>query len=278
MKDFLVVHLKLSPTEPYRDICIAMLDNLGYDSFEETEEGLKAYIRESEYRESEIRQLPILQSDEVDFSLSTEKLDSINWNEEWERNYSPVYVEDKLQVRAPFHDSKPGFRHEIVIEPKMSFGTGHHETTRLMSRMMFTMALQQKRVLDMGTGTGVLAILAEQLGAGQVLAIDNFEWAVTNTAENSERNNCQKVSALLGDASALSGKHFDVILANINRNVLLEDMAAYAKCLPAEGSLVMSGFLEADFELIDEQAEELGLHLEEKIQEKNWLCCKYLKS
>lgn len=277
MKDFLVVHLKLSPTEPYRDICIALLDNLGYDSFEETEDGLKAYILESEFRESEIQQLPILQSGEVDFSIRTEKLDTINWNEEWERNYSPVYLEDKLQVRAPFHPSKPGFGHEIVIEPKMSFGTGHHETTRLMSRMMFTMALQKKHVLDMGTGTGVLAVLAEQLGAKQVLAVDNFEWAVTNTAENTERNNCQNVTALLGDASALSGRNFDVILANINRNVLLEDMPAYVQCLSADGSLVMSGFLEADFELIDEQAQELGLRLQEKLNEKNWLCCKYLK-
>lgn len=277
MKDFLVVYLKLTPAEPYRDILIALLDNLGYDSFEETDDGLKAYILEKDYNENKIRELPILNSAEVEYQLSTEKLDTINWNEEWERNYSPVYLEDKLQVRAPFHESKAGFEHEIVIEPKMSFGTGHHETTRLMSRMLFTMPLAQKLVLDMGTGTGVLAILAEQLKAEQVLAIDNFEWAVTNTAENAERNNCQKVTTLLGDAAALSGRNFDIILANINRNVLLEDMPVYAECLPAEGLLVMSGFLEADFELINEQAEELGLTLQDKMQEKNWLCCKYLK-
>jgi len=277
MEDFLVVHIKLNPVEPNREILIALLDNLGYDSFEETEEGLKAYILKHSFNARQLEELPFLQQTGITWSYHTEALSTINWNEEWERHYQPVVVEDLLHIRAPFHPQKEGFKMEIEIEPKMSFGTGHHQTTRLMTTLMFQENWQDLKVLDMGTGTGVLAILAEKLGAREVLAIDNFEWAAENTAENAQRNNCQKVKAQLGDAANLKDLLFDAVLANINRNVLLEDMPAYAETLCTGGVLVMSGFLTKDFDKINIRAERLGFSLQKKLELENWLCCLYLK-
>lgn len=277
MKDYLVVEIELDPVQPAQEILVALLDELDYDSFEETQVGLKAYILEADFKEEELKNLPYLNSGEVKWTFKTEKLETINWNEEWERNYEPVYIEDEVQIRAPFHPKKEGFKHEVIIEPKMSFGTGHHQTTRLMSLMMMTMNFADKEVLDMGTGTGVLAILAEKLGARQILAIDNFEWAATNTAENAERNTCIKIQADHGDAASIKGMNFDIVLANINRNVLLQDMNAYSQTLSSGGSLVMSGYFDVDFGLINKQAEKLGFALEKKLSEKNWICCHYIK-
>lgn len=277
MKDFLVVHLVVMPQEPTREILIALLSGEGYDSFEETEDGLKAYILIKDFKAAVLENLPYLQQENITWSYTTEPLSTINWNEEWERNYQPVFVDKDLHIRAPFHPAKEGFKHEIVIEPKMSFGTGHHQTTRLMATLMFKLSWHHEVVLDMGTGTGVLAILAEKLGAEKVLAIDNFDWAAENTKENAQRNNCTKVEAKLGDATHLEGLEFTSILANINRNVLLEDMPAYASTLKAGGKLIMSGFLSKDFDKINSLALRLGFELKDKIELQNWLCCYYQK-
>lgn len=277
MNDYLVFSFKVKPLEPGRDILLAMLDLAGFDSYEEQSWGLKAYILSEDFSEEAMLGLPIFQNPEFEIEYSSEALKSINWNEEWERNYEPVELEDLLYIRAPFHPEKPHYRHQILIEPKMSFGTGHHQTTRLMSQMMFKMDFENKRVLDMGTGTGILAILAEQMGAASVLAIDNFDWAVENTAENAERNHCTTVEALLGDAASLKGRHFQSILANINRNVLLEDMDAYVESLESGGEIIFSGFFEHDFHLIDAEAQKNGLKLLERISEAAWQCCRYLK-
>jgi ribosomal protein L11 methyltransferase len=224
-----------------------------------------------------LENLPYLKGEGITWSYTTELLSTINWNEEWERNYQPVVIDDLLHIRAPFHPAKEGFKHEILIEPKMSFGTGHHQTTRLMATMMFSLNWQNEKVLDMGTGTGVLAILAEKLGAQTVLAIDNFNWAAENTRENAQRNGCNKVEAQLGDATLLPGRQFSSILANINRNVLLDDMAGYASTLTVGGKLIMSGFLEKDFDKINSHALRLGFELKNKLHLKNWLCCYYQK-
>ncbi|WP_421754371.1 50S ribosomal protein L11 methyltransferase [Croceimicrobium sp.] len=277
MKNYLVLDFQVSPVEPGRDILLALLDNLGYDSFEESPKGLKAYILEEDFNAEELEALPLFNGEEFEISYSSEKLETINWNEEWERNYEPVSLEQRLLIRAPFHSISGSYDHEIVIEPKMSFGTGHHHTTRLMAKAMFDLDFKGKKVLDMGTGTGILAILAQQLGATDIDAIDNFEWAVENTAENAERNQADKVKAEWGDAALLTGRNYDMILANINRNVLLEDMKAYVDTLASGGSILFSGFFAHDFELIDEEAQNQGLEFRHRIEEERWQCVHYQK-
>ena len=277
MKNYLVLDFQISPVEPGRDILLALLDNLGYDSFEESPKGLKAYILEEDFDAEELEAIPLFSGDEFEISYSSEKLETINWNEEWERNYEPVSLEQRLLIRAPFHEISGSFDHEIVIEPKMSFGTGHHHTTRLMAKAMFDLDFKGKKVLDMGTGTGILAILAQQLGATEIDAIDNFEWAVENTAENADRNNADKGKAEWGDAALLQGRNYDLILANINRNVLLEDMKAYVDTLASGGSILFSGFFAHDFELIDEEARKQGLEFRHRIEEERWQCVHYQK-
>lgn len=273
MKNYLLIDFTIDPVEG-RDILLAMLDVSGYDSFEETEGGLKAYILEQDWDEEAMRQLPLFSSSEFKISYTVGKLEDKNWNEEWETNYDPIYIEDQIHIRAPFH-AEENFPIQLLIEPKMSFGTGHHQTTRLMSMMLLKMDVSNKKLLDMGTGTGVLAILAEKLGATDILAIDNFDWAVENTIENAERNGCSAIKALLGEAPALEGLNFDVVLANINRNVLLEDMKSYVRTLQSGGELVISGFFEDDFELLNEQATSLGLEMVNKLNEDRWCCCHY---
>jgi ribosomal protein L11 methyltransferase len=257
---------------------LAFLGETAFDSFEETADGLKAYILEKDWEPSILEDLMIVQNGSVKISYTTEKLDTINWNEEWERHYEPISIGKDIYIHAPFHTSDPSYKFNLLIEPKMSFGTGHHQTTRLMSLLLMQMDVAGKQVLDMGTGTGVLAILAEKLGASKVLAVDNFEWAVENTAENAERNQCKTVEALHGDAEILVGKKFNTILANINRNVLLEDMAVYVSCLNAGGELAMSGFFEQDKSLIEEEANRLGLELTNHQIEGKWAACLFTKT
>jgi ribosomal protein L11 methyltransferase len=278
MKDYLVVNLQVKPVEEGRDMLIALMESIGYDSFEETPVGLKAYIIVEDFDKVALEDLPLFSNPTFSINYETEKLDTINWNKEWERNYEPVSLNKDLYIRAPFHEAQGDYRFEIVIEPKMSFGTGHHFTTRLMSQSMFNLDFPGKDVLDMGTGTGILAILAEKLGANKVLAIDNFEWAVDNTAENAGRNACQKVEALHGDAAALSGRDFNIILANINRNILLEDMKVYVASMRPGADLLLSGFFDYDFSLIDAEAQAQGLSFLGKIEENRWQCCHYKKS
>lgn len=277
MKDYLVVNIRISPTEEGRDMLIALMDSIGYDSFEERPDGLKAYIISEDFDQEALEALPLFSNPDFTISYDTEKLDTINWNEEWERHYEPVSLNKDLYIRAPFHEAQSDYRFEIVIEPKMSFGTGHHFTTRLMSQAMFDLDFTGKEVLDMGTGTGILAILAEKLGAKKVLAIDNFDWAVENTAENAQRNHCEIVETLHGDASALSGREFNIILANINRNVLLDDMQTYVSSMRSGADLLLSGFFDYDFELIDAEAKSQGLDFVSKIEENRWQCCHYQK-
>ena len=278
MKEYLEIDFTITPAEGGRDIMLALLDNLGYDSFEETPRGLKAYILEKDFNESELKELFIFQSDDYEVTYTTDKLENKNWNEEWETNYQPIFIDDQIHIRAPFHEAKPEYPIELLITPKMSFGTGHHQTTRLVSRLMLQMDLKDKKILDMGTGTGVLAILAEKRGAKEIEAIDNFEWAAENTAENAEANNCKNITALHGDATLLPGKSFEIVLANINRNVLMEDMKSYVDTLPSGGHLLISGFFEHDFEMLNDKATECGTTLVNKIKEDRWMACHYQKN
>lgn len=275
MKSFLMLNFTVNPAEG-RDIVLAALANEGFDSFEETPDGIKAYIAEEDWQPSKLKDSFIWQLPDFKISYTTEKLEQINWNEEWERHYDPIAVADEVYIYAPFHPKKE-VKHAIEIVPKMSFGTGHHQTTRLMLRGMLPLSLAGKRVLDMGTGTGVLAIMAEQCGAQPVMAIDNFEWAVENTRENAERNGCQHIIAALGDASLLreQGQQYEVILANINRNVLLDDMADYVQYLLPGGYLLMSGFFKSDAPQIEKKALALSLQPIDTWEEEPWIAALY---
>lgn len=277
MKPYLSLEFIIEPVEAGRDILLAMLDIEGYDSFEETQNGLNAFILEEEFNEEALKAMPILQSDDFSITYSISKLENKNWNEEWEAYYEPIDIDGKVYVRAPFHDPKEEYPFTVIIEPKMSFGTGHHQTTRLMTRILLTLDVEGKNILDMGTGTGVLAIVAEMKGAQKVAAIDNFDWAVENTAENAKRNNCSVIEAIHGDAEALKNRKFDVVLANINRNVLLEDMKTYIETLSVGGELVISGFFENDFDLLNDEATHYNMQLVNKIGEERWMACHFKK-
>ena len=257
------VTITLSNTDPYRDLLVYSLGDEGpYDSFVETKEGLKAYVPTVQFDEEWLKaQLESLkaQFSIFNYQLSIQDLPDKDYNEEWERQHQAVLVEGFCWVRAPFHPHRDDVKYEIEIEPKMSFGTAHHATTYLMLSLLEQEELAGKRVLDMGSGTGVLAILAAKKGAAYVEAIDVDEWAFRNAQENFERNGVE-VTPLLGDASLLTEeKHFDVILANINRNILMRDMPRYAAVLNPGGTLFLSGFYEHDVDALMGVAEGLGL-------------------
>lgn len=265
---------KVSPAVPGTEILIAELGFAGFESFVETEEGVTAYIQKDEWEKNILDEIEILKSDEFKIEYSFSDIEQVNWNSEWEKNFSPIEVDEKCTVRAPFHPER-NFKYEIVIEPKMSFGTGHHETTYMMLQYILENDFQGKSVLDMGCGTAVLAILAEMRGAAKLDAIDIDEWCFENSEENIQRNNCKNISVYLGDASLLQKKKYDVIIANINRNILLEDMNAYINSLNPKGELYLSGFYIEDLPLIEERCNNLGLIFVDNKEKNKWVAVKF---
>ena len=257
------------------DILVAELGQVGFESFTENPDGVEAYIQKADWNASLLDDIQILQSEEVTFSYDVKEIEQVNWNEEWEKKFEPIVVADQVSIRAPFHEN-PGLKYDIVIEPKMSFGTGHHETTHLMIQHLMELDLQGKKVLDMGCGTGILAIFAEMKGAAALDAIDIDNWCYENSLENVERNNCHHISVFEGDASLLKSDVYDVIIANINRNILLKDMSVYADSLKENGILLLSGFYTEDIEKINESAESNGLKQDKKLTRNNWVGLKYV--
>jgi ribosomal protein L11 methyltransferase len=267
---------KVSPRDPFTEILIAELSMLGFDSFMESEIGVSAYILEEEWSKNLLDPVVILRSDEVDISYNCKAIEPENWNAVWEESFEPIYIRDLVCIRAPFH-KVPDSNYDIVIEPKMSFGTGHHETTCMMVKHMLETDLKDKEVLDMGCGTGVLAILAEKMGARAVHAVDIDRWCYENSLENCLRNQCRLITVTQGDVTEIKGRTYDVILANINRNILLNDLEDYVLSMNPGGCLVLSGFYEEDFDILDERAGALGLSVAARDKENNWLSLKYLK-
>tara|TARA_R110000851_G_scaffold298770_1_gene454439 strand:+ start:154844 stop:155677 length:834 start_codon:yes stop_codon:yes gene_type:complete len=265
---------KVSPLRPGTEILIAELGYAGFESFVETEEGVTAYIQKEEWSPNILEEINILDSDEFKIEFTFSEIEQINWNSEWEKNFDPIEVDGKCTVRAPFHPNK-NFEYEIVIEPKMSFGTGHHETTFMMLQFILENNFEEKSVLDMGCGTAVLAILAEMRGASNLDAIDIDEWCFENSLENIQRNDCKNISVYLGDASLLDGKKYDVVIANINRNILLNDMEAYRKCLAKDGELYLSGFYKEDLPIITEACNNLGFTFVENKEKNKWVAAKF---
>jgi ribosomal protein L11 methyltransferase len=258
--------------EEQAEILVSLLSEEGFESFAEENDTLTAYIPVPLFDEQKIE--PLLKR----FSAhATRKIiPEQNWNAVWESQYEPVLIMDRCFIRAPFHESRPGMQYEIIIEPKMSFGTAHHETTSLMIELMLETGMKGKRVLDMGCGTGILAILAAKSGAASVVAIDNDEWSCRNSLENMEKNNQPGIRVILGDAKDINNYPSDVILANINRNILLEQIPSYAGIL-SRGDLLLSGFYEEDLPSIRTRAEESGFRLEKYLIRNQWIAAKFRK-
>ncbi len=268
-------NFKTKPLQPTADILIAELSEVGFESFVENEDGLSAYIQKADWKADILEDIQILKSDEFEISYTFDEIEQINWNEEWEKNFSPIIVDDICSVRAPFHE-KPNTVYDIVIEPKMSFGTGHHETTSMMIQHILKNEFTNKSVLDMGCGTGILAILTEMKGAKPIDAIDYDNWCYLNSLENVERNVCNHITVLEGDASLLKNRAYDIIIANINRNILLNDINVYASCLNKNGFLFLSGFYKDDIASIEEECQKHLLKLVETIEENNWVALKFV--
>jgi ribosomal protein L11 methyltransferase len=262
------LRITIAVTDPgQQEILIALLTGLGYDGFEQQDDALLAYLVESGFDAPGLE--AILRPREL--AYTTTLLPAKNWNEEWERNFSPVQVGEFCAVRAHFHPPIPGVTYELIITPKMSFGTGHHATTYMMLEAMQQLNFSGKAVLDFGTGTGVLAIMAEKLGAAEVLAIDNDDWSMENAKENIIENQCINISLLKSDVIP-SDQAFDFILANINKHVLLREMAKMRQQLKAGGVIVMSGLLLEDFEDIENQAEGCRLSVSGRMTRGSWIC------
>ena len=268
-------HFTIEPKELGSEILIAELGEKAFESFTETETGIDAFVQKDLWDATILDDVFILQSSEFTINYTFEEIEQVNWNEEWEKNFEPIEVDGKCHVRAPFHP-KTEAEFDIVIEPKMSFGTGHHETTHMMIQHLLEMDVNGLKTLDMGCGTAILAILAEMKGAQPIDAIDIDNWCYLNSIENAERNNCKHINVYEGDAALLQGKKYDLIIANINRNILLNDMQSYVDCLNAGGTILFSGFYEEDIPFIDNSCAEKGLTYIKKFQRNNWVSLKYV--
>ncbi|WBX77393.1 50S ribosomal protein L11 methyltransferase [Tenacibaculum ovolyticum] len=268
---------EVTPKEPATEILIAELGEVGFESFVENENGVVAYIQKNEWKENMLEDVYILKSEAFVINFNYKEIAQTNWNAEWEKNFNQIKVDDLVSIRAPFHEN-PNLKYDIVIEPKMSFGTGHHETTHMMVQHLLDLDVKNKKVLDMGCGTGILAIFAEMKGAQPIDAIDIDAWCYENSLENVERNGCENISVFEGDSSLLVNKKYDLIIANINRNILLSDMEIYTSCLNKTGVLLLSGFYSEDIIIIDEEVSKYGLTLNKTIKRNNWVALQYQKT
>jgi len=268
--EYTEIDIKLKPVVPFADILVARLNEIEFESYCEDEAGLKAYVQTHLLDENAANKILNEVAKLCELSSTTTKVKQENWNKKWENNFDPVYINEKCVIRAHFHDAFPNIEYEIIITPKMSFGTGHHETTYLVMNEMFGIDFKDKSVLDMGSGTGVLAILAAKLGANSLIGIDFDEWACENAVENSEINAISTISFINGNADAIADSTFDIILANINRNIILQDIATYVKAMNINSEIIFSGFLKEDIPLILEKSEQLGLKLVVSKNKNKW--------
>lgn len=267
--DYIKVEFILEPLLPAREILYADLEINGFESIVDTEKGVEAYISAEQFNKNTLENFMVknLPKQVVDFEVS--KIEQENWNATWESQFRPIHINEKCVIRAPFHEST-NIEYDIVISPKMSFGTGHHETTFLMSQELFELNLKGRSIMDMGCGTGVLAIIAKKLGASKVEGVDIEEWAYENSVENAALNHEEGISFYHGNAHLLKQKSFDIILANINRNILLNDMSVYSESLNDSGKLVMSGFYKTDVEVIVKEGKKNGLNFVHSKSKNGW--------
>jgi ribosomal protein L11 methyltransferase len=270
--DYLELTVALFPREPWSGVLIAQLAENGYESFVETDDGLIGYAKVDSIdltfpvKNTFLSELHA----EVKFRWTVDIIKQQNWNAEWESQFDPVYVEDYLTILAPFHDRSIAKGMVVEIMPKMSFGTGHHQTTWMMSKSLFELEKMPEKILDMGTGTGVLAIISEKLGAKEVMAVVIENWSVENAIENAERNHCRLITTRCGDIDMVNWSNFDLIIANINKNVLKKHMIAYAALLKKGGLLFLSGFFMSDTDELLQLADIHGFQKLRILTKDNW--------
>lgn len=282
--DYIELNFTITPySEDVSEALMAELGTIGYDGFSYTDTGFMAYVPQKDFDENRLSELPLLAYFREQHTIAWQRqvIEDRDWNKVWEENFTPIVVDNRILVRAGFHETIPGIEHEIIIEPKMSFGTGHHATTALMLRSILHQSsrIKGKRVLDMGCGTGILSIMAAKAGAAEITGIDIDEWAYNNAQENIRNNHTDNIRIKIGDASLLADEApFDAILANINRNILLTDMPHYAGKLVSGGLLIMSGFYEHDLPMIREKAATLGLSYESHDEKNQWVAAVFYKN
>ncbi|MBQ5856434.1 MAG: 50S ribosomal protein L11 methyltransferase [Bacteroidales bacterium] len=263
--------------ENLKDMFMELLGEIGFDSFMDTDDGFDAYCQEPLLNEEELNDILQMEQFANVKLLKKELIPDQDWNATWEASYEPVIINEFCRIRAPFHKVEDSYKYDLIIEPKMSFGTAHHETTSQIIELMLQSDFSGLNLLDMGSGTGVLAILAKKLGSATTVAIDNDEWAYRNALDNIRLNDENEIIVELGDATSLNDRQFDVILANINRNILLRDMKEYVKCLVDGGKIFFSGFYEEDLVLIKKEAERLGLTYSNHVTKNNWTAAVFVK-
>lgn len=269
------VRITASPDQA--DILLAELGEIGFDIFEDSDTGLIAYCQTDLFNLDVFKDLISRYQFLGPIQYEIQEIEKQNWNAVWETNYDPIRIADLVFIRANFHPSEPGYQIEIVINPKMSFGTGHHETTFQMSQALFDLNLTGKSVLDAGTGTGILAFVAKKLGATFVRGFDIDEWSVENSIENASLNACEEVEFGKGTILDESARMYDVLLANINRNILLDEMDEYADRIVSGGDLLLSGFYTEDIPMLVERAETLGLNYVSQSEKNRWACLRFKK-
>lgn len=277
MNDTLELKIRVQPKEPWSEIAIAQLADAGFEGFVDTEDGFLAYAPEGTNVEEALNSTVLRTESDLLVHIETGRIPYQNWNAVWEAGFDPVYVENYATIIAPFHEDAQVAGMKVVIQPQMSFGTGHHQTTWLMTKALFEMNVMPEKVLDMGTGTGVLAIVAEKLGAKHVLAVDIEDWSVENARENVTGNQCQYITCICGDIDAVAETGFGLILANINKNVLKAHLPHYSRLLSEGGELFLSGFFVSDTEELCEVAQANALEACEILQRDEWAAIKLIK-
>ena len=272
---YLKLNFNISPITPWRNVLIAKLGEIGFESFEDTDLGFHSYIQKSVFDLGLLNQLSLFKNKDIQVSWVVSEIQPQNWNETWEKDFKPMRIGSDCIIRAHFHE-KVEAKYDLIITPKMSFGTGHHETTRMIMSFLLETDCTEKTVLDMGAGTGVLAILADKKGAKSVLAVDFDQWCVENTNENLKLNKSRNIEVLKG-SWVPKGASYDLILANINRNVLLVQISDYAAQLNAGGHLIMSGFYNKDLKSIQECCASVQLKFIRNFEENNWVAASFSK-
>ncbi|HKG05719.1 MAG TPA: 50S ribosomal protein L11 methyltransferase [Pedobacter sp.] len=276
---YIAVTFDFKEIEEYqKDLLIAELADIGFNTFEDVSDGFTGFIDQAGFAESDLKNVLAQFEGEFEYTYSVAEIAAENWNEEWEKNFEPLIISDQCYVRATFHQPQPQYAYEIVIDPKMAFGTGHHQTTTMMMEYILESDLRNRQVLDMGCGTGILAILASKRGSGPLVAIDYDEVCYQSTLENTELNDTHNITALCGGKEVIPQLIFEVILANINRNILLDQISTYASVLSAGGSIFFSGFYEVpDLDMIKSECEGFGIRYVDHKKNGEWVAARFQK-
>ena len=270
---YIVYYFKISPITPWSEILLAQLQSLPFQSFQMTDIGFDAFIPENLHYNNFLESIPLFNSSDVKIHFRLDKIEPANWNAKWESDFKPILVGDNCVIRADFHP-KFNKEYELLINPKMSFGTGHHQTTFMLVEFLLNENVEGSSVLDMGCGTGILAIIASKMRAKNIDAIDNDPWCIKNTKENAVQNQCKNINVVFGNQIIKKSTSYDFILANINRNILLDQFPSYAKALSFKGALLISGFYIKDIPVLKERAEEFGLQIVEEKEKDTWCALK----